>query len=151
MKQRIPMKKMQKTMWALCAVIALVLATTWAQAEPDVVPGRPYRQIVVSTNSVGLGSFSRADVPDAYVRVENIRGGKSDTNPGGVNTLRVVMLSVSGGDVRVRFDGTAPDAVTGHLIQNHSFMLWSAPMAAAARFVRAGTNDVTISVTEGVE
>ena len=61
----------------------------------------------------------------------------------------VVMLSVHGGSVRVRFDGADPTTTTGHLIPNGSFMVWPLATARKARFIRASDTDAVIAITEG--
>jgi hypothetical protein len=52
-----------------------------------------------------------------------------------------VFWTVDGADVRVRFDGTDPDANTGHLLRDGSSGTWHKTTAKAAKLIRTASTD----------
>lgn len=114
----------------ILAVLLLTAGLAVAGYQPE-VSDVPFRQVTITMTATTLGSIG-ATPP-------------SQTPSLGV----VVMLSVHGAAVRVRFDGVDPTASTGHLIPNGSFMVWPLATARRARFIRAGDTDAIIAITEG--
>lgn len=62
----------------------------------------------------------------------------------------VILWSVEGADVRVRFDGTGPDGDTGHLFENGAFGIWPIALAKSAKFIRDTSVDAVISASQMV-
>ena len=116
-----------KTLTGLFLLMARLAFADFPPEASDV----PFRQVAVTAAAGSLGAIG-ATPP-------------SQTPSLGV----VVMLSVHGAAVRVRFDGQEPTASTGHLIPNGSFMVWPLATARKARFIRAGDTDAVIAITEG--
>ena len=114
----------------ILAVLLLSAGLAVAGFPPEASEA-PFRQVAVTATAGSLGAIGA-------------------TPPSQSPSLGVVvMLSVHGGAVRVRFDGQEPTATTGHLIPNGSFMVWPLATARRARFIRAGDTDAVIAVTEG--
>ena len=116
----------------IIAICAFAAGLAFAQFPPEATDA-PFRQVVVSSVPASLGDVGALPLPQSPAHG------------------RLAMLSVHGGGVRVRFDGADPDASTGHLVPEGSFMLWSMETARKARFVRAGDSDATIAVTEAAQ
>jgi hypothetical protein len=55
-----------------------------------------------------------------------------------------VLVSVDTANVRVTFDGSTPDANTGHLLTAPYIGMWSAARAKAAKFIKTGSNAVAV-------
>ncbi len=53
-------------------------------------------------------------------------------------------------DCRVTFDGSSPTASNGHYIPEGSSGIWSADLAADAKFIRTGTVSAVITATQMV-
>ena len=114
----------------ILAVLLLTAGLAVAGYPPE-ASDVPFRQVTIPTTATTLGSIGA-------------------TPPSQKPSLGVVvMLSVHGAAVRVRFDGVDPTASTGHLIPNGSFMVWPLATARKARFIRAGETDAVIAITEG--
>ena len=114
----------------ILAVLLLTAGLAVAGYPPE-ASDVPFRQVTITTMATTLGSIGA-------------------TPPSQKPSLGVVvMLSVHGSAVRVRFDGQEPSATTGHLIPNGSFMVWPLSTARKARFIRAGDTDAVIAITEG--
>ncbi len=93
----------------------------------------PLRTLSVSSSVVAFDpAFSDTELPAYPAR----RGWK-----------RVVLLTVQGGDVYVRFDGSDPSGSGGHHIQAGSHMIWTPGMTSKARWIRVD-GDALIVATE---
>ena len=114
----------------ILAVLLITVGLAVAGYPPE-ASDVPFRQVAVTAAAGSLGAIG-ATPP-------------SQTPSLGV----VVMLSVHGAAVRVRFDGQEPTATTGHLIPTGSFMVWPLATARKARFIRPGDTDAVIAITEG--
>lgn len=55
-----------------------------------------------------------------------------------------VLVSVDTANVRVTFDGSTPDANTGHLLTAPYIGMWSKARAQAAKFIKTGSNAVAV-------
>jgi len=119
----------------ILVVVVLFLVVLYANAAtmPEVLSGLPMREVLVGTNAVSLGSYFESPYPGSYP------------------SKRVIVLSTAGGDVRVRFDGENPTSTNGHVVSNGSWLVWPSKNANAAKLIRSGTNDVTVSISEAAE
>lgn len=59
-----------------------------------------------------------------------------------------VMWTVNTAPIRARFTGSAPTATCGHFLDIGDQGVWSATMAACARFIRAASTDATVFITQ---
>lgn len=91
------------------------------QAELRVVSTHVYQQVTVSNTAVAITP---------------------------VSGCRYVWWTVEAYEVRVREDGTAPDANTGHKIAAGSSGIWARDRFASAKWIRGTSNDAKISITE---
>ena len=111
-------------------VVLLLTAGLAVAGYPPEASDVPFRQVTITTTATTLGTIGA-------------------TPPSQKPSLGVVvMLSVHGAAVRVRFDGVDPTTSTGHLIPNGSFMVWPLATTRRARFIRAGDTDAVIAITE---
>jgi len=58
-----------------------------------------------------------------------------------------VYWTVDGADIRVRFDGTDPDANTGHLLRDGSSGMWHRNLAKAAKMIRTAATSAQFFAT----
>lgn len=109
--------------------------------------------VAVATLSVLLGAYAQQYVVPVEANYRQVTIGLTpvalEASEAFDGLTRVVLVSVHGAAVRVRFDGENPTQSNGHLIRPGSFMTWDVRMARAARFVRAGDVDAVLAVTEG--
>ena len=114
----------------ILAVLLLTAGLAVAGYPPE-ASDVPFHQVTITTTATTLGTIGA--IPPSQKPSLGV----------------IVMLSVHGAAVRVRFDGQEPTATTGHLIPNGSFMVWPLATARKARFIRAGDTDAVIAITEG--
>ncbi len=110
-------------MTRIAVILLAIMVSSAAAIMPPIASTAAYRQETISTTAKGIGTF----------------------------TSSIVMMSVHGGDVRVRFDGVDPTATVGHLIVDGSFMVWHVATARRAIFIRTGDTDAVISITEAYQ
>jgi hypothetical protein len=58
-----------------------------------------------------------------------------------------VLVTVEGGDGRVRFDGTAPTTSVGHPVYSGTSFTWPVAMLMVASFIRSGSTSMSLSIT----
>lgn len=63
------------------------------------------------------------------------------------NVAEFALVSVDGEDVRVTFDGTAPSASNGHLLEDAYKEVWSREQVNAAKFIRNAGTDASVVIT----
>jgi hypothetical protein len=59
-----------------------------------------------------------------------------------------VYWSCEDAQCRVTFDGSAPTATNGHIINPGDLGVWSKGLAAAAKFIRTGATSATIHASQ---
>lgn len=59
-----------------------------------------------------------------------------------------VILDVQTAQVRVTFDGSAPTATDGHILEAGDWGTWSKALAVAAKFIRTGATSATIHCSQ---
>ena len=64
-----------------------------------------------------------------------------------------VLISVDGGEVRYRTDGTDPSSLIGHRLEPRNSVVWTVERAARGSFIRGYNSvvDATLHVTELIE
>lgn len=82
----------------------------------------PMRTLAISDSAVSFGAFNAS--------------------------TEVVLITIAAADVRVRFDGTDPTALIGHLVEDGAWLVWTPAMASAAKFIRATGTDAEIYYSE---
>lgn len=66
-----------------------------------------------------------------------------------VNSLtRYIVFDVTGADVRVTFDGSAPTSSNGHLVYAGQSYTWALTTFKLAKFIRAASTDAVIHATQ---
>ncbi len=94
---------------------------------PTVVAGtvRPFRQITVQDTALNMQT-------EAALAEETTH----------------VFWTMSGGDARLRFDGTDPVAGTGHLIEASATSVWNRATWLKSRWIRQAAANASLQITE---
>jgi hypothetical protein len=61
---------------------------------------------------------------------------------------RYIVLDVQDADVRVTYDGVAPDATTGHILFAGRSYTWAVETAEKAKFIRKGSTSGKVHASE---
>jgi hypothetical protein len=81
--------------------------------------------------------YNNAAVADQRIATESILvTGFSSLAP----TTNMVMLDIQDGDVMCTVDGSEPTSTNGHKLAVGNYYMWSAAMAAQARFIAVSTS-----------
>lgn len=83
---------------------------------------------------------------DQRLTVDNTVGGVQFSSLH-ASTLYVFWTSEDA-ECRVTFDGSAPTTTNGHVIPAGSSGIWSATLAAAAKFIRTGSTSAVIHASQ---
>lgn len=121
------------------ALTVCILAITGALAWP----AHAQRAVEVVNLEVDL-------VPTLGATNQNLTVSSVATNLAALaSATDAVLVTVDTADLWVTFDGTAPVAITnGILMRAGTSGLWSARLAAAARFIRSGGTDAMVRCVE---
>ena len=85
---------------------------------------------------------------DQRLTVDDTTGGVQFAAFDAATTL--VFWSVEDAECRVTFDGSAPTASNGHILNTNSYGWWATETAAAAKFIRTGASSATIHASQFV-
>jgi hypothetical protein len=128
---------------------------SWTRIDDDNVPGGStgaprnayFAQMVhvVGTAPGSSGSSSDAIPNGDFFQVTVDDSATSIDEANLPDTSAYVMITVEGGDGRVRFDDTDPTASVGHPVYSGTTLTWRRAMALTATFIRAGDSDMILS------